>query len=147
MEYYSYMDRKEFKHLLFLIIITIAIAIAIAIAITIAIAIAIAIAITITITITIVFTEIMIFCMFKWREQFTHSPRPATRHRPDSDAGQSNVGPTSGRQHRWWANAGPTPAMHRPGGSCHSQWNRRPRTVSECNQSSYKSLCKLHISI
>ena len=35
----------------------------------------------------------------------------------------------------------------RPGGWCHSQWNRWPRTVSECNQSSHKSLGKLHISI
>ena len=35
----------------------------------------------------------------------------------------------------------------RPGGWCHSQWNRWPGTVSECNQSSHKSLGKLHISI
>ena len=35
----------------------------------------------------------------------------------------------------------------RPGGWCHSQWNRRPRTVSECNKSSHKSLGQLHISI
>ena len=56
-----------------------------------------------------------------------------------------------------WPNIGTTAASmmgqrradprHRPGGWCHSLWNRRPRTVSECNQSSHKSLDKLHISI
>ena len=55
-----------------------------------------------------------------------------------------------------WPNIGTTASMmgqrradprQRPGGWCHSQWNRRPRTVSECNQSSHKSLGKLHISI
>ena len=71
----------------------------------------------IIIMIMIVFTEILIFCMFEWREQFTHSPRPATHHRPDSDAGRSNVGPTSGRQHRWQANAGLTPDAARAGGA------------------------------
>ena len=55
------------------------------------------------IMIMIVFTEILIFCMFEWREKFTYSPRPATRHRPGSDAGRPNAGPTSGQQHRWQA--------------------------------------------
>ena len=38
-------------------------------------------------------------------------------------------------------------SVRRLGGWCHSQWDRRPRTLSECNQSSHKSLGKLHISI
>ena len=75
----------------------------------------------IIIMIMLVLTEILIFCMFEWREQFTHSPRPATRHRPDSDTGRSNVGPTLGRQHRWQANAGPTPAAARAGGATASE--------------------------
>ena len=54
--------------------------------------------------------------MFEWREQFTYSPRQATRHRPGRDAGRSNAGPTSVQQHRWQANAGPTPAAARAGG-------------------------------
>ena len=33
------------------------------------------------------------------------------------------------------------------GGWCHSQWNRWPGTVSEWDQSSHKSLGKLHISL
>ena len=85
------------------------------------------------IMIMIVFTEIMIFCMFKWREQFTHSPRPATRHRPDSDSDRSNVGPKSGRQHRWWANAGPTPAAARAGGATASEIDDPGLWVSAIN--------------
>ena len=55
-----------------------------------------------------------------------------------------------------WPKIGTTASMmgqrradsrRRPGGWCHSQWIRRPRTVSKCNQSSHKSLGKLHISI
>ena len=55
-----------------------------------------------------------------------------------------------------WPNIGTTASVtgqrradsrRRPGGWCHSQWNRWPGTVSECNQSSHKSLGKLHISI
>ena len=39
----------------------------------------------------------------------THSPGPATSHRLDSNAGWSNIGPTSGGQYRRRANGGPTP--------------------------------------
>ena len=55
-----------------------------------------------------------------------------------------------------WSNIGTTASMtgqrrvdprRRPYGWCHSQWDRRPRTVCECNQSSHKSYVKLHISI
>ena len=68
--------------------------------------------------------------------------------------------PTPPRQQRRlvqrWPIIGTTASMtgqrradprRRPGRWCYSQWNRRPRTVSECNQSSHKSLGKLHISI
>ena len=78
----------------------------------------------------IVFTEILIFCMFEWREQFTYSPRPATRHRPGRDAGRSNAGPTSVQQHRWQANAGPTPGL-----SIHCAVGQKWSTLS------IKSLC------
>ena len=55
-----------------------------------------------------------------------------------------------------WSNIGMTASMtgqrradprRRPGGWCHSRWNKRLRTVSECDQSPHKSLGKLHISI
>ena len=52
-----------------------------------------------------------------------------------------------------WSNIGTTASMtgqRRAGprrGWCHSQWNRRLRTMSERDQSSHKSLGKLHISI
>ena len=87
----------------------------------------------IIIMVIIVFTEILIFCMFEWREQLTHSPRHATRHRPGSDAGRSNVGPTSGRQHRWQANAGPTPAAARAGGATASEIDYPGPWVSAIN--------------
>ena len=61
---------------------------------------------------------------FKWREQFTHGPRPATRHRPDSDAGRSNVGPTSGRQ---------SPSAARAGGATASEIGDPGPLVSAIN--------------
>ena len=58
--------------------------------------------------------------MFKWREQLTHSPGPATRHHLDSNAGRPNIGPISGL-HGWQANARPTPATVRAGAATASE--------------------------
>ena len=66
-------------------------------------------------------------------------------HRPDSNAGRCNVGPILGRLYRWRANAGPHPTTVPAGASTAGEIGDN-RTVSECNQSSHKSLGNVHIS-